>query len=392
MSISAELGESTSLAKWSSLELLAEEDDSPPPIPKQNEDSIFSHSYLQRVASERGPRRPMLIQTGSVDHGNHDSQPGSPGAPVCATSVLILVLHGGSVLDVTMDLPSKKSDLTTFRGSFEAVIRQHYPSLVGHVAIRLVPCPSICTDALGILSSLSPYSFDVPPSTTDLPNMADIPIGAIPLLATCTADYQDSVNRSVNMANQVYQEFLRSEDGKGFSGHVAIIGDSMGGVIAHDALCRSKGHLGQDYHHSDGGGTSGDEVKVNEYDLGPSKLLSAPSPRRRSSSTSDSRLPKFEFDVADFFMFGSPLACVLAARRLQDPTKYGSSRPNCSQIYNFFHPTHPTASRLEPILSARFSVIAPVNIPRYAKYPLGSGQPYHLCEYRKRKAIAREIN
>lgn len=299
---------------------------------------------------------------------------------MCATSVLVLVLHGGSVLDVTLDMTAKKSDLTTFRGSFEAVMRQHYPSLVGHVVIRLVACPSVCTDALGILSSLSPYSFDVPTSTTDLPNMADIPIGAIPLLSACTPDFQDSVNRSVATANQVYHEFLRSEEGKGFNGHVAIIGDSMGGVIAHDALCRSKGHVGDV--HSDGGGgggTSGDEVKV-EYDLDPNKLLTAPSPRRRSSSLSDSRLPKFDFDVGDFFMFGSPLACVLAARRLQDP-KYGNARPNCTQIYNLFHPTHPTASRLEPLLSARFSVIAPVNIPRYAKYPLGSGQPYHLCEY-----------
>lgn len=45
-----------------------------------------------------------------------------------------------------------------------------------------------------------------------------------------------------------------------------------------------------------------------------------------------------------------------------------------------FHPTDPTASRLEPLLSARFSMLAPVNIPRYAKYPLGNGQPLHLCE------------
>lgn len=49
-------------------------------------------------------------------------------------------------------MTAKKSDVTTFRGAFESVMRQHYPSLVGHVAIKLVSCPSICTDALGILS------------------------------------------------------------------------------------------------------------------------------------------------------------------------------------------------------------------------------------------------
>lgn len=51
-----------------------------------------------------------------------------------------------------MDLPAKKSDVTTFKGAFESVIRQHYPSMMGHVVIKLVPCPSICTDALGVLS------------------------------------------------------------------------------------------------------------------------------------------------------------------------------------------------------------------------------------------------
>lgn len=45
-----------------------------------------------------------------------------------------------------------------------------------------------------------------------------------------------------------------------------------------------------------------------------------------------------------------------------------------------FHPTDPAASRLEPLISARFSTLAPVNVPRYAKYPLGNGQPLHLCK------------
>lgn len=43
-----------------------------------------------------------------------------------------------------------------------------------------------------------------------------------------------------------------------------------------------------------------------------------------------------------------------------------------------FHPTDPVASRLEPLISARFSILPPMNVPRYAKYPLGNGQSYHL--------------
>lgn len=54
--------------------------------------------------------------------------------------------------DANVDMAAKKSDVTTFRGAFESVMRQHYPSLIGHIAIRLVSCPSICTEGLGILS------------------------------------------------------------------------------------------------------------------------------------------------------------------------------------------------------------------------------------------------
>ncbi|XP_055684260.1 protein retinal degeneration B isoform X2 [Lutzomyia longipalpis] len=366
-------GESTSLAKWSSLELLPDEEDSPPAAVKTQEDSIFSHSYLQRVASERGSRRSTFGAASSIDRSNTDSPPGSPGPPACPTSVLILVLHAGSVLDANVDLAAKKSDITTFRGAFESVMRQHYPSMVGHVAIRLVPCPSVCTDALGILSSLSPYSFDSSPSTTDSPNMTDVPIGAIPLLTTCTQEFQDAVNQAVTAANLAYSDFQRCEEGCGFAGQVVLIGDSMGGILAYDALCRSYGRLGSDASALD----FEDRIVDNEHDA--ARLLMAPSPRRRSSSINEARLPKFQFEVGDLFLFGSPLAIVLAARKLSD-ANYGSERPQCTQVYNLFHPTDPVASRLEPLISARFSMLAPINVPRYAKYPLGNGQPYHLLE------------
>lgn len=55
-----------------------------------------------------------------------------------------------------------------------------------------------------------------------------------------------------------------------------------------------------------------DEVQINE-----TGHLTAPSPRRRSSSTSEqSSQIKFDFEVTDCFMFGSPLALVLAYRKI----------------------------------------------------------------------------
>jgi hypothetical protein len=61
------------------------------------------------------------------------------------------------ILDANYDVAAKKSDVTTFAGAFEGVMRQHYPSMVGHIAIRLVSCPSICSEGLGILSRYMHY-------------------------------------------------------------------------------------------------------------------------------------------------------------------------------------------------------------------------------------------
>ncbi|XP_017055473.1 protein retinal degeneration B isoform X2 [Drosophila ficusphila] len=406
--------ETNSLAKWSSLELLGEGDDSPPPHggpssaasvgggrgSSRQEDSIFNQDFLMRVASERGNKR-QLRSSASVDRSHDSSPPGSPSTPSCPTTILILVVHAGSVLDAASELTAKKSDVTTFRGSFEAVMRQHYPSLLTHVTIKMVPCPSICTDALGILSSLSPYSFDASPSAADIPNIADVPIGAIPLLSVASPEFHETVNKTVAAANIVYHEFLKSEEGHGFSGQIVMLGDSMGSLLAYEALCRSNGSQpgtasGASNSGGDGGGPNAninthnplgprhsrldDDERFIEADLDAKRLLVAPSPRRRrSSSSSDSRASKLDFEVSDFFMFGSPLSVVLAARKLHD-AKAALARPNCHQVYNLFHPTDPIASRLEPLLSARFSILAPVNVPRYAKYPLGNGQPLHLLE------------
>ena len=66
-----------------------------------------------------------------------------------------------------------------------------------------------------------------------------VPLGAIPLLSTAQMEYWDAVGKTAVTANQVHQEFLRSEEGHGFSGQVIFIGDSLGSILAYDALIRS---------------------------------------------------------------------------------------------------------------------------------------------------------
>lgn len=369
----------SSFNKWSSMCSLDEGDiDISPTQGDQNqEDSIFNPSFLKRVTSERGSRRIGTLQS-------HQSIDGCPDTPVhgsCQTTVLILVFHGGSVLDANIDMTAKKSDVTTFKGAFESVMRQHYPTLVGHIVIKLVPCPSICTESLGVLSTLSPYSFDCSPSTIETPSLTNdlIPIGAIPLIATASPDYAESVTKTINSANAVYNEFMKSSDGKGFSGQVCIVGDSVGSILAYDSLCRT---LQYQSRHDSENSILDTEITIpndpTENFINKSHLQ-APTPRRRSSSTSDNQV-KLEFEVSDFFTFGSPLSVIVASRKIADDKSRDIVKPPVQQVFNLFHPTDPVAARLEPLLSARFTNLPPINIARYAKYPLGNGQPYHLME------------
>lgn len=128
--------------------------------------------------------------------------------------------------------------------------------------------------------SLSPYSFDISPSTVDAPLVTNdtIPIGAIPLLASSTPEYQDAVSRVIAGANQVYHEFIKSEEGRGFAGQICLIGDSVGAILTYDALCRSV----HSRHNSENNilDSQGVDSAISE----DGRHLTAPSPRRKSSS------------------------------------------------------------------------------------------------------------
>ncbi|CAG0897738.1 unnamed protein product [Cyprideis torosa] len=258
--------ETSSLHKWSSMELIPEELDqspvsspklrkerAPPPLGAGPSQSSSNHSPLrikcpplQKTSFDRHdslfrsgyyPSTPPLHHPSRVFSVGSDSD--EPHASTCPTTVLLLVFHGGNVLDNSGDVNAKASDVKTFQGSFETVIRQHYLTIAGRLAIRLVPCPVISQDALRVFSNLSPYSFDVSPSTVDgsPPVTHDaVPIGALPLFAAYQADYWEVVNKVVHSANAVYHDFLRSEEGADFCGTICAVADSLGSLLLYDAL------------------------------------------------------------------------------------------------------------------------------------------------------------
>ncbi|RXN13737.1 membrane-associated phosphatidylinositol transfer 3-like protein [Labeo rohita] len=49
-------------------------------------------------------------------------------------------------------------------------------------------------------------------------------------------------------------------------------------------------------------------------------------------------------------------------------------QPACSQIFNLFYPSDPSASRLEPLLHPVLTQLPPFPVPRYQRYPLGDGR------------------
>ncbi|XP_077164364.1 membrane-associated phosphatidylinositol transfer protein 2 isoform X5 [Paroedura picta] len=352
--------------------------------------------------------------------------------------VLLLVLHGGNILDTgSSDQSSKQADVNTIATVFDTVIRVHYPAALGHMAIKLVPCPAICSEAFSLVSNLSPYSYD----EGCLSNSQDhIPLAALPLLATSSPQYQEAVATVILRANQVYSEFLKSQEGTSFSGQVCLVGDCVGGILGFDALCYSNQTMSESQNSSRRGsvvsvqdsdllspgiivnnsycsGGSGLEASrhlsrsnidiprsngedsrkqlprkrsdSSTYELDTirqhqaflsslhsSVLRNCPGSRRSSSSVmlDGGNLGKFEFEITDFFLFGSPLGLVLALRKTVIPTlDIFQLRPACQQVYNLFHPADPSASRLEPLLEKKFHILPPFNIPRYQRFPLGDG-------------------
>ncbi|XP_072243980.1 membrane-associated phosphatidylinositol transfer protein 2-like isoform X3 [Leuresthes tenuis] len=360
--------------------------------------------------------------------------------------VLILVLHGGNILDTGGgDQNSKQADVNTITTAFETVMRVHYPAALGRIAIRLVPCPAICAEAFSLVSNLSPYSYD----ESCLSSSQDhIPLAALPLLATSAPQYQEAVTTVIVRANQVYSDFIKSLDGATFSGQVCLIGDCVGGILGFDALCNSNPTVNESQNSSRRGSVisvqdqdllspgiiinsgqgsvsptlegsrhlsrsnidipragAGDETKrqlqrkrsdSSTYELDTikqhqaflsslhSSVLRNDAVSRRSSSSTmldGSSLGKFDFEVSDFFLFGSPLGLVLALRKTVIPMlDVAQLRPACQQVYNLFHPADPSASRLEPLLERKFHLLPPFNVPRYQRFPLGDGNSALLVE------------
>ncbi|XP_050752902.1 membrane-associated phosphatidylinositol transfer protein 1 [Gymnogyps californianus] len=345
-------------------------------------------------------------------------------AQTCRIHALFLILHSGNILDQGAGEPgSKQADVQTLAATFDAVTRVHFPEALGHVALRLVPCPPICAAAYALVSKLSPYSHD----RDSLSSSQDhIPLAALPLLATSSGSYQHAVGAVIARANQAYSTFLHSGEGTGFCGQVVLLGDCVGGILGFDALCQSRVGSGGSRSSSRRGSLSTEPISpelcggrdplADGADGAAGSGQASPEPgaqppcreqgdsHHHSSSCSlqaseaplEAEAPRsgtaaldgaegtgtrLDFKVSGFFLFGSPLGLVLALRKTVMPAlDVAQLRPACEQIYNLFHAADPCASRLEPLLAKAFHAVPPLSVPRYQKYPLGDGTSSLLAE------------
>ncbi|KAM8886332.1 membrane-associated phosphatidylinositol transfer protein 2-like isoform 8-T10 [Spinachia spinachia] len=433
------------IAKWNSNDLMDKMDaaeETPGELLKEMTVDYERATSEERLDEMRGSVSGQTDSTPipTITVTRHQSESSSqPCLQPSKIHVLVLVLHGGNILDTGGgDQNSKQADVNTISTAFNTVMRVHYPVALGRIAIRLVPCPAICAEAFSLVSNLSPYGYDEGCLSS---SQDHIPLAALPLLATSAPQYQDAMAAVVVRANQVYTDFLKSLDGAAFSGQVCLIGDCVGGILGFDALCSSnqtvnesqnssrRGSIvsGQDQdllspgiivnsghgaasptlegtRHlsrsnidiprasaaddtkrllprkgSDSSTYEPDTIKQHQAFLTSlhSSVLRSDTVSRRSSSSimlDGSSQGKFDFEVSDFFMFGSPLGLVLALRKTVIPTlDVAQLRPACQQVYNLFHPADPSASRLEPLLERKFHLMPPFNVPRYQRFPLGDG-------------------
>ncbi|KAM6115105.1 LOW QUALITY PROTEIN: membrane-associated phosphatidylinositol transfer protein 1 [Pterocles gutturalis] len=312
-------------------------------------------------------------------------------AQACRIHALFLILHSGNILDQGAGEPgSKQADVQTLAATFDAVTRVHFPEALGHVALRLVPCPPICAAAYALVSKLSPYSHD----RDSLSSSQDhIPLAALPLLATSSGTYQHAVGAVIARANQAYGAFLHSGEGAGFCGQVVLLGDCVGGILGFDALCQSRAGSGGSRSSSRRGSLStepipelcggrdplaeGTEGAAGSGQVSP-ELGTQPPCREQGHEPHHGSSGQ----VAVFFLYGSPWGWLRARLRKTVMPIWmvmAQLRPACEQIYNLFHAADPCASRLEPLLAKAFHAVPPLSV-RYQKYPLGDGNLFPAAE------------
>lgn len=160
----------------------------------------------------------------------------------------------------------------------------------------------------------------------------------------------------------------------GFSGHISIIGHSLGSIIAWDILANQQPSLADSVIGAKHGvGSLGEETATCKdafslaSDCEPAKPESPDIPEIETppSSVTVEAFPQLKFRVNNFFLMGSPIAVFLMIRNQRKPLPHSFYLNGCRRVFNIFHPYDPVAYRLEPCIAPRNADFEPTIIKHW---------------------------
>lgn len=166
---------------------------------------------------------------------------------------------------------------------------------------------------------------------------------------------QHIINTVSEEINRLYDLFITRNPY--FRGTVSLSGHSLGSVILFDLLANQNGAEETSLSPSDESWLSASQNKK----MTDSVVYSA---RTLSYGQEGIKYPRLKFRTDCFFALGSPISMFLTLRgitQIDEEFRF----PDCSHVYNIFHPLDPIAYRIEPMLRREFINLAPVIVPHH---------------------------
>jgi hypothetical protein len=166
------------------------------------EDDFYSFTSEEHFAQQ---------EHGAHDHDdeNHDGH-------------LFIVVHGGSTCMNTKEAFPIECSFDIIQKTLLSVIKAQFLSAVDSVAVYPVYCPPIKDAAISTVVSLQPSSTACMSSHDVQTPALWIPGIATALMMTNFPEYEEHLNDTVKLLNEVYTTFLKSDKGQKFRGQVTL--------------------------------------------------------------------------------------------------------------------------------------------------------------------------
>uniref|UniRef100_A0A8C1QSE0 DDHD domain containing 2 n=1 Tax=Cyprinus carpio TaxID=7962 RepID=A0A8C1QSE0_CYPCA len=279
---------------------------------------------------------------------------------------LVFMVHGiGPACDIRLRgivQCGDMFDLNEFRNASDSLIKSHFRQsedscIIGRVEYLPVNWHKVLHgETTGVDKEIERITL---PSISRLRQFSNDTV--LDLFFYNSATYcQTIVDTVASEINRLHSLFLQRHPH--FTGHVSLVGHSLGSLILFDLLTN------QD---TDADGTPHEvsEIKLNKRKILHGNIryykLKYNLPNNSIFILQVSiDYPQLAFHPQAFFAMGSPIGMFLIVRGLKriDPNY---SFPTCKSFYNIFHPFDPVAYRIEPMILSPDMDLPPMLIPHH---------------------------